>query len=224
MFLARMPLMSPASTSNPNSVSYRCWWPEPCCDGQDEFGPSGLKFVAGPHWKPAMNRELLRSGLLPDFAMPLVDPLLLLVPQAAISGPPKASPAPARPVSRRNSRLDRLEKTLMTFPLLSVLPTSRPGGPATSTLLSTRPARLADHELCGYLDVPLDRLALCRGDHGPRGGAAHLVQRLVHGGQRRDREAAGSVVVEAGQRDVPGYPHPGRVQRPQRAERHLVVR
>src|SRR5215813_1551892 len=108
MFLARMPFMSPDTTSKPNSVSYSHTWPFPCCAGQAEFAPSGLKLVAGPHWNPATNSELLRLGLPPDFAMPLVV-VVPPVPQASSSGPPKASPAPTNAESRRNSLLDLRE-------------------------------------------------------------------------------------------------------------------
>src|SRR2546423_10847187 len=89
--------------------------PEPCAVGHAELGPRGLKLVAGPHWKPPMNRELARVDL-PDLdTPPLVE--VLLVPQAISSGPPKAR-APAAAESRRKSRLDLREKMLI-FTLLS---------------------------------------------------------------------------------------------------------
>src|SRR5437879_918525 len=81
-----------------------------------------------------MNSELLRSGLPPDLAMPLVDPPPL-VPQAASSGPPKPSPTAARPVPLTKSRLDGL-KTLMTCPLLSMAPHRGRGGRPPQLLLS----------------------------------------------------------------------------------------
>src|SRR5262249_30083973 len=108
MFLARMPFMSPDTTSKPNSVSYPTTWPSPGCAGQAEFARRGLRLVAGPHWNRATNSELLGLGLPPDFAMPLVGGVPL-VPQASSSGPPKASPAPTNAESRRNSRLDLRE-------------------------------------------------------------------------------------------------------------------
>src|SRR5258706_12317357 len=50
------------------------------------------------------------------------DDEVLLVPQAASSGPPKASPAPTKAESLRNSRLDLREKLL-----ISVSPVSNGG-------------------------------------------------------------------------------------------------
>src|SRR3982074_2392594 len=86
--------------------------PEPCAVGHAELGPSGLKLVAGPHWNPPTYSVLARVGL-PEAATPLLDDEVPLVPQATSSGPPKASAPPAMAESRRKSRLDLREKTLI---------------------------------------------------------------------------------------------------------------